>query len=242
MGIDIGGSGIKGALVDTRTGELASERLRIPTPRAGGPKATVAVLCELIGRLDWHGPVGIGFPGVIRRNVIHTAANLDKAHIGLDLAAALAGCGAGPVRVLNDADAAGIAEMRLGAGRPHARAGTVLLLTVGTGIGTAMFTDGVLVPNLELGHVEYRGHHAESYVSERARKQLDLSWKRWTLRFSGFLAYLEFLLQPDFIILGGGGLKRPDKIREHIAIATPWAFAEFGNRAGIIGAALAALA
>jgi polyphosphate glucokinase len=242
LGIDIGGSGIKGAVVDTRSGAIVSGRIRVPTPQRVEPKELVAILTGILEELEWtRGPVGIGFPGVIRQQTIHTAINLNPGLVGLNFSEALKPAVDGPVRVLNDADAAGYAEMRLGAGIPYARSGTVLLLTIGTGIGTVLFSDGVLVPNLELGHVEYKGVDAESLVSERARKQAGLSWRQWGKRLDGFLAYLEFLLQPDFIILGGGGVKKEEKFTAHLEIATPWAIARFGNRAGIIGAAVAAV-
>ncbi|MGC9451001.1 MAG: polyphosphate--glucose phosphotransferase [Oceanipulchritudo sp.] len=243
LGIDIGGSGIKGAVVDVANGELVTERIRISTPREAHAPAVLEILHELIRKLGWKaGPVGIGFPGVIRENRICTAVNLHESLVGVNLAQELKDLPGGPVKVINDADAAGVAEMRFGAGRPCSQSGTVLLLTVGTGIGAVLFTNGVLVPNLELGHLEYRGRNAESYVAERARKEEGLSWKQWGKRFNGFLAHLEFVLQPDLIILGGGGVKKPEKFREQIKITTPWTIAASGNRAGLIGAALAATA
>lgn len=241
LGIDIGGSGIKGAVVDVAKGELVTERLRIATPEGTDAGQLVGILHELVRQIGWkEGPVGIGFPGVIRDNRICSAVNLDDSLVGIHLPDLLADTLSGPVTVLNDADAAGHAEMRYGAGREYLEAGTVLLLTVGTGIGSVMFSKGVLVPNLEIGHVEYKGRDAESFVAERVRKAEDLSWKRWGKRFNGFLAYLEFVLQPDLIILGGGGVKKPEKFRDHITITTPWTLAETGNFAGIIGAAYAA--
>jgi polyphosphate glucokinase len=241
MGVDIGGSGIKGAIVDTAKGTLASERVRIPTPDNAEAPVLIGILQDLLDQFEWtQGPVGIGFPGVIRHNVIGTAANLNDSLIGVNLADALKSAVTGPVRVLNDADAAGFAEMRFGEGLPYAREGTVLLLTIGTGIGTVLFTDGVLYPNLEFGHVEFNGTEAEHYVSERVRKREDLSWKRWSKRFNDFLQYTESLLQPDLIILGGGGVKKADRFSPHIDIRTPWKLARSGNLAGIIGSALAA--
>lgn len=241
MGIDIGGSGIKGAIVDTEKGTLASERIRIRTPKNAEAPVLTEILQDLLNQFEWTGgPVGIGFPGVIRHNVIGTAANLNDSLIGLDFAEALKSSVKGPVRVLNDADAAGFAEMRFGEGRPYAKDGTVLLLTIGTGIGTVLFTDGVLYPNLEFGHVEFMGTEAEHYVSERVRKAEELSWKCWSKRFNSFLQYTEFLFQPDLIILGGGGVKKADKFTPHLDIRTSWKMARSGNLAGIIGAALAA--
>lgn len=241
MGIDIGGSGIKGAIIDTVKGTLASERIRIPTPDHSKADVLVGILHDLLGQFEWtQGPVGIGFPGVIRHNVIHTAANLHDSLVGVNLAEALKSSVSGPVRVLNDADAAGVAEMRYGEGLPYAKEGTVLLLTIGTGIGTVIFTNGVLYPNTEFGHIQFMGSEAEHYVSERVRKAEDLSWKRWSKRFNDFLEYMELLLQPDLIILGGGGVKKAEKFSPHLSICTPWVLASSGNRAGMIGAALAA--
>ena len=241
LGIDIGGSGIKGAVVDTATGELVTDRLRIPTPEQASADVVIPIIKKLLADLAWKsGPVGIGFPGVIHQGVIHTAANLHESLIGINLAAKLRKSVDGPVKILNDADSAGFCEMRYGAGKPFAKSGTVLLVTIGTGVGTVLFSDGVLVPNLELGHIEYNGKNAESQVSEQARKSLDLSWKIWGTQLNGYLQTLEFLLQPDFIILGGGGVKKREKFVEYIELKTNWDFASSGNLAGIIGAAAAA--
>lgn len=241
LGIDIGGSGIKGAVVDTDTGEFASERIRIPTPDHSEAQVVLPIVQELIEAFEWsRGPMGIGFPGVIHQQVIHTAANLHQSLIGLNLAELFGKSVTGPIRVLNDADAAGFAEMGYGAGKPYSSSGTVLLVTVGTGIGTVLFSDGVLVPNLEFGHLEFHGQNAESLVSEAARKALQLSWKKWGRLLNAYLQHLEFLTQPDFLILGGGGVKKEEKFVEYIDLKTPWTFAKSGNRAGIIGAAAAA--
>ncbi|MFO7724086.1 MAG: ROK family protein [Oceanipulchritudo sp.] len=241
LGMDIGGSGIKSAIVDTETGEFVSDRIRTPTPQNPSPEELLGILRDQAAELEWHqGPAGIGFPGVIRENVIHSAVNLGKPLLGLNLSTGLEPVLKGRVRVLNDADAAGFAEMRLGAGLPHARSGGVLLLTIGTGIGTVFFHNGMLIPNLEFGHLEINGTSAETYVSERARKVQNLSWKQWTRRFNAYLDHIAFLLQPDLIILGGGGVKKAEKFVPHLEIPTPWEFARFGNRAGIIGAAAAA--
>jgi polyphosphate glucokinase len=239
VGIDVGGSGIKGAVVDVSTGEFVSEREKILTPAALDPDGLVKVLDELIERLDGRSlPLGIGFPGVIRSGVIGTAANLDKRLVGLDLEKRMGERVKGPVAVMNDADAAGVAEMRLGEGQTFSDSGVVMVLTVGTGIGTALFNSGQLVPNCEMGHVQFNGKDAELLVSERARKKQDLSWKRWGRRFNRYLEYLAFLLQVDIFILGGGGLKKADRFEEFLTLDVPWSFARFGNRAGIVGAAL----
>lgn len=241
LGIDIGGSGIKGAVVDTERGQLVTERYRLATPKKAGREALMASLEQMREAFGWGGgPVGIGFPGVIRDHEIRTAANLNEELIGWGLGEALRRSWASPVRVFNDADAAGHAEMCFGAGRIYRERGTVLLVTVGTGIGTVLFRDGILVPNLEFGHVEFQGEKAEWLVSERARKEQDLSWKRWGKRFDEFLLYLAGLFQPDRIILGGGGVKKREKVEPLLSAELPVSFAEFGNRAGIIGAAWAA--
>lgn len=241
LGVDIGGSGIKAAVVDTTKGELVTERLRVPTPDHSEAGVVIPIIRQLIQDFDWAGgPVGIGFPGVIHQQVIHTAINLHDSLVRINLAEVLRDVAGGPVRVLNDADAAGFCEMRYGAGKPYAESGTVLLVTIGTGVGTVLFSDGVLVPNLELGHMEYNGKNAESQVSELARKTQELSWKKWGKRLNGYLQKLEFLLQPDYLILGGGGVKKPDKFVEYLELKTPWSFASSGNLAGIIGAAAAA--
>lgn len=238
LGIDIGGSGIKAAVVNTSTGALVTERERIATPSPATPEATLPLVRDLLEAHAWRGPVGCGFPGVIHGTTIHTAANLDDSFIGVDWGEALSEITGGPSAVLNDADAAGMAEMRFGAGRGHN--GLVMILTIGTGIGTALFHRGELVPNAEIGHIEYEGAEAESFLSEAARKQQGLSWKQWGKRFNGFLQYLEGLLWPDLFILGGGGAKKSEKFDDFLSPRTPWVLAEFGNRAGIIGAAMAA--
>ncbi|NBD37775.1 MAG: ROK family protein [Verrucomicrobia bacterium] len=241
LGIDVGGSGIKGAIVDTATGAFLSDRVRIPTPRGMPPEAMLGTLLDFRKRLSWEaGPIGIGFPGVIRGQTIRTSANLDDRLVGVALAKDLENACGDPVCLFNDADAAGFAEIRLGAGTPYAERGTVLLLTIGTGIGTVLFRNGHLLPNLELGHVEFKGGDAEEYVSEHARKKTEMSWKRWGKRFDLFLAYLDRLLSPDLIILGGGGVKKPEKFEAYLRKELPLVFARFGNRAGIIGAAIAA--
>lgn len=241
IGIDIGGSGIKAAVIDVKSGEFLTERLRIPTPHPAKREATLEGVLYLLDELGAsHEAVGIGFPGVVRYGNIVTATNLHKSLIGLNFNEEIRGGKDGYITVLNDADAAGFAEMRLGAGK-EAQDKTVLLITVGTGIGTVMFSSGQLVPNLELGHIEYKGKNAESYVSELTRKSEHLSWKDWGKRFNGYLCYLEKVLSPDLIILGGGGVKNPEKFAHELQIETPFTFAHFGNRAGIVGAAMAAV-
>ena len=237
FGLDIGGSGIKGAPVDTRTGELVGERIRVPTPRAGKPDDVVATAVRVISRARWDGPVGVGFPGVVKDGVVHTAANVDKAFIGFDLAERLRRELGSPVQIVNDADAAGLAEIRWGAG--FGVEGVVLMLTLGTGIGTALFIGGKLVPNTELGHIELHGRDAELYASDRARKVDNLTWQDWSVRLMEYLRKMEDLFWPDLIIVGGGVSKRSEKFLPHVKTRTEIVPAEMLNAAGIAGAALA---
>ena len=237
FGLDIGGSGIKGAPVDTKTGALVGERIRVPTPRAGRPDDVVATAVRVISKARWDGPVGIGFPGVVKEGVIHTAANVDKAFIGFDLAERLRRELGSPVRIVNDADAAGLAEVRWGAG--VGVEGVILMLTLGTGIGTALFIGGKLVPNTELGHIELNGRDAETYASDRARKVDNLTWQDWSVRLQEYLRKMEDLFWPDLIVVGGGVSKRSEKFLPHVKTRTEIVPAEMLNAAGIAGAALA---
>ena len=237
FGLDIGGSGIKGAPVDTRTGELVGERIRVPTPKDGKPDDVVETAVKVLSRAGWDGPVGVGFPGVVKEGVIHTAANVHKSFIGFDLGERLRQELGSPVSIVNDADAAGLAEIRWGAG--IGVSGVVLMLTLGTGIGTALFIEGKLVPNTELGHIELRGGDAELYASDRARKVHNLSWPVWAGRLVEYLRKMEDLFWPDLIIIGGGVSKRSEKFLPHIQTRTEIVPAEMLNAAGIAGAALA---
>jgi polyphosphate glucokinase len=238
LGIDIGGSGIKAAPVDVDTGKLLAERQKIDTPRPAVPDAVAGVVGELVEAFSWSGPVGITFPGVVTDGVTRSAANLDPAWIGLDTAALLGRAAGQPVRVLNDADAAGVAEMTFGAG--VGQKGTVLMLTFGTGIGSALFTRGVLVPNTEFGHIEIRGHDAETRASERAKELHDLSWGKWAGRVDEYLQHLEALLSPHLIIVGGGISKQSDKwVPRLTGIRARVVPAALLNDAGIVGAAMA---
>lgn len=237
FGLDIGGSGIKGAPVNAETGELAAERIRVPTPEAARPDDVAAACVEVVSRSGWDGPVGCGFPGVVKGGVIQTAANVADEFIGFDLRHRLQRELGQPVSIVNDADAAGLAEVRWGAGRGVD--GVVLMLTLGTGIGTALFVGGKLVPNTELGHIELRGRDAELYASERARKVEDLSWKVWAGRVGEYLEKIEALLWPDLIIIGGGVSRKSDKFLPRIETRSEVVPAEMLNAAGIAGAALA---
>jgi polyphosphate glucokinase len=240
LGIDIGGSGIKAAPVDAATGKLLADRQKLATPRPARPEAVADVVRQLITSFDWSGPVGITFPGVVADGVTRTAANLDAAWIGLDAGSLFAEAAGNPVRVLNDADAAGVAEMTFGAG--VGEQGTVLMLTFGTGIGSALFTQGILVPNTEFGHIEIRGEDAEKRASEHAKELHDLSWGKWAGRVDEYLRHMEALLSPHLIIVGGGVSKQADKWVPRLtgiqARITP---AVMLNDAGIAGAAMAAV-
>jgi polyphosphate glucokinase len=237
LGIDIGGSGIKGAIVDTKKGEMLTERFRIPTPDPASPPAVAGVIKEITDHFSWKGPIGVGFPGVVQNGIIRTAANVDKAWINADIDMILSektGC---PVNVVNDADAAGLAEMKFGAGAGNK--GVVLLITVGTGLGTVMFAAGKLVPNLELGHIILKGDDAEKYASDAARKNDHISWEHWAGRFNEYLGRLEDLLWPDMIIIGGGVSKKSELFNGLLKARAKIIPAQFQNNAGIIGAAYA---
>jgi polyphosphate glucokinase len=239
LGIDIGGSGIKGAIVDVDKGALITERDRILTPEPSIPDAVGDVVTTIVQHFDWHGPIGITFPAVVKNGITLSAANVDKAWIGYDaqgLFRTKTGCS---VLVLNDADAAGMAEMKFGAGRN--KLGVVMMLTIGTGIGSAIFFDGVLVPNTELGHLVLpRGKENELFASDRVRGEKDLSWKKWAKRLNEVLLNLEYLFSPDLFILGGGVSKDHDKFIPRLTTRAPIVPAQLLNEAGIVGAALAA--
>src|ERR687894_2169718 len=231
FGIDIGGSGIKGAPVDTESGELVRERVRIKTPKPATPEAIVGTAVEVVREAGWEGPVGCGFPAVVKDGVVRTAANIDKGAIGFDMRGKLAQELGTPVRVINDGDAAGLAEMRWGAGR--AVEGVVMMLTLGTGIGTSLFVEGRLVPNTELGHIEIWGKDAEHHASDRARKRDALSWKEYAKRLDEYLHKIEDLLWPDLIVVGGGISKKSERFFPHLTARTRIVRAEMLNEAGI---------
>ena len=238
LGIDIGGSGIKAAPVDVTTGKLLADRQKIDTPRPALPGPVADVVNKLTNSFSWSGPVGITFPGVVIDGVTRTAANLDPAWIGLDATSLFAQATGNPVRVLNDADAAGVAEVTFGAGAGEK--GTVLMLTFGTGIGSALFTRGILVPNTEFGHIEIRGRDAETRASEHAKELEDLSWGKWAGRVDEYLHHMEALLSPHLIIVGGGVSKQADKwVPRLTGIRARIVPAALLNDAGIVGAAMA---
>jgi len=239
LGIDIGGTGIKGAPVDLATGKLLTERKKIATPRPATPEAVTEVVREVAQSFGWTGPVGATFPGVVTSGTIRTAANVDKSWIGTDAASMFGKALDTDVVVLNDADAAGIAEMTFGAG--VGVKGSVLMLTFGTGVGSALFTDGVLVPNTEFGHIEIRGKDAEKRASENAKVARGWGWKDWTQRVSEYLQRMEALLSPGLIIVGGGISKEGDKwIPMLTGVQAKVVTATLHNDAGIVGAAMAA--
>lgn len=239
FGLDVGGSGIKGAPVDTSTGEILSERRRVGTPSPATPEAIVETAAEVVSGSGWTGPVGCGFPAVIKNGFACTAANIDERAIGFDFAGALEDALGCRVRLMNDADAAGLAEARWGAARD--RSGLVLVLTVGTGIGTALISNGALVPNTELGHIELGGKDAETYASDAARKRDNLSWEEAAGRFNEYLDAIERLLWPDLIVIGGGVSKKEEKFLRHLESRAELVPAQMLNTAGLAGAALAAV-
>jgi polyphosphate glucokinase len=237
LGIDIGGSGIKGALVDVETGRMVTDRFRLSTPDGAKPEDMAHTVKEIVDHFAWQGPVGVGFPAVVRQGVAGSAANISKEWIGQDVNKLLSETCGCPVYTLNDADAAGIAEMTFGAGK-DSKKGVVMILTLGTGIGSAIFVDGDLFPNTELGHLQMKGKDAETRMSDAARKRLDLSWKRWTKRLQKYFDYLEFLFSPDLFIVGGGISKESDKFLHLLKTRARIVPATMLNQAGIIGSAM----
>ncbi|MFE4576669.1 polyphosphate--glucose phosphotransferase [Streptomyces chartreusis] len=239
FGLDIGGSGIKGAPVDLDRGDLAQERFKVLTPQPATPDGVADGVKEVVEHYGWTGPVGLTFPGVVTDgSTIRTAANVDKSWIDTDARALFSDrLGGHPVTVVNDADAAGVAEMHFGAGR--GRKGTVILLTFGTGIGSALFVDGRLVPNTELGHLELHGHDAEKRASSKAKEDEDLSWEHWAHRVRKYLAHVEMLFSPELFIIGGGVSRKAQKFLHYIEdIKAEIVPAELQNNAGIVGAAM----
>ncbi|MFC0067597.1 polyphosphate--glucose phosphotransferase [Umezawaea endophytica] len=241
FGVDIGGSGIKGGLVDLEAGALDGERLRIATPQPSTPEAVADVVAEIVAKFEWTGPVGITLPCVVKHGVALTAANVSKHWVDTDARALFAKRLGKPVEdvvVLNDADAAGMAEMKFGAGVN--RDGLVVLLTFGTGIGSALFLDGQLVPNTEFGHLEVDGHDAESKAAASVKEDKGLSWAEWAPRVSRYVGVLENLIWPDLVIAGGGVSKKADKWLPLLEVRTEVVAAALKNDAGIVGAAAAA--
>ncbi len=243
LGIDIGGSGMKAAPVNLETGEMLTDRFRIETPQPATPKAMTKVIKQLTKQFDWEGPVGAAFPARVKNGVAKTAANIHKSWIGTNVEEIFYKATGCPMTVLNDADAAGVAEMNYGAGK--GRKDLVLLLTFGTGIGSALFWNGELVPNSELGHLRFKKNWtAEEYAADRIRKEMELEWDEWGKRVRKVLKYVNFLLAPDLIIIGGG-VSRPQKWDLYASqlkkVKTEVVPAQLENEAGIVGAAYAAV-
>ncbi len=238
LGIDVGGSGIKGAIVNTRTGKLLKQRYRVKTPMPSTPKAMAKAVSAITRHFGWTGPIGCGMPGPFKQGKMMMVNNIDKSWVGLkahEVFSRATGC---PVTVVNDADAAGLAEMVFGAGKGHR--GVVLVVTLGTGIGSALFADGHLVPNTELGQVQLKGKRAELRASARVRKDKHLSWEQWAKRLEEYFGALELYLWPDLIIVGGGVSRKAGKFLPKIGIRTTMVPALMRNEAGIVGAALSA--
>ncbi len=237
LGIDIGGSGIKGAVVDIDSGTLVTERHRIETPQPATPAAVAKTVAKLVKHFNWHGPVGFGFPAAIQHGLVRTAANIDHSFIGTNIETLFAQASGCPCYALNDADAAGVAEMRFGAG--NGVNGAVLLVTIGTGLGTVLFNRGQLFPNTELGHIYLdNGKEGERYAADSVRKRKELSWKTWGKRFDHYLSQMEALFWPDLIILGGGASKKLEKFAPFLSVNAEVVAAQALNQAGIIGAAV----
>jgi len=240
LGIDIGGSGIKGAIVNVKTGEMTTDKYRIPTPEQSTPEAVVKTIRQIAKKFEWEGPIGVGFPGVILHGVVKTAANVDDGWLNVHLENLLEKQTGSKNVAVNDADAAGLAEMKFGAGRKNK--GVVIMLTVGTGIGAALFTQGKLSPNCEWGDICLRGgiDNAEKWASDAARKNYDLTWEEWIQRLTTYIQYIENMFWPDLIIIGGGFAKKLEKKGVPFETRTKIVPAQLLNEAGIIGAAVAA--
>jgi len=238
LGIDIGGTGIKGAPVDLDKGELTTERFRLLTPKPATPEAVAKTVAEVVKHFGYEGRVGCTFPAVVKHGVVHTASNVDKSWIGTDARAAFEEATGCTFTITNDADCAGVAEMQFGAGA--GRMGVVIVATLGTGIGTAVFHDGKLLPNTELGHIEIRGKDAEDRAADSVREAKKLDWKQWAKRVDEYLDQLERLMWPDLVIIGGGVSKKGEKFIPLLTPRCEVVAAKLLNEAGIVGAALTA--
>ena len=237
LGIDVGASGIKGALVNVQTGQFEGERFRVDMPQPSTPENAAVAIAGIVEHFNYKGKIGVGFPSVVKNGVALTAANLDKTWIGANIETVIGAATGCKVIALNDADAAGMAEMRYGKGK--GKLGTVVLITIGTGLGSAVFTDGHLLRNTEFGHILMKTDLiAEKYAADSVRKNEDLSWKKWGKRFNEFLERIDLYLQPTLILLGGGSSKDFDYFKDRIKIETPVIPAALLNSAGIIGAAV----
>jgi polyphosphate glucokinase len=238
FGVDIGGSGIKGAIVDLDKGDLATDRVKYLTPNPSTPEAVAEVVARLVKEAEWTGELGATFPAVMKNGVARSAANIDKSWIGTDVDKVFTDITGCDVTVLNDADAAGVAEARFGAAKGVD--GVVLMLTFGTGIGSALLLDGKLVPNTELGHLELEGHDAEKKASSAAKDDEGLSYKQWAKRVHKYMTHVEKLFSPDLFVVGGGISKNSEKWVPLLDLNTPVKPAQLLNNAGIVGAAMAA--
>lgn len=240
LGIDIGGSGIKGALVDSVTGAMLTERYRIPTPKSRKPEDMAKVVAQIVEHFDHKGPVGCGFPTIIKHGVCKSSGNLHKSWVGTNVKDLFSQHTKLPVTVINDADAAGYAAMNYGVGQ--GKKGLVVMITIGTGLGSGAFYNGELLPNFELGQIPYKKYiKIEEWASGAAKDREELSYKKWGKRFNKFLGLVELLVSPELIIIGGGASKDFDEFKDYITIDTPVIAAGLQNHAGIIGAAVAAL-
>lgn len=237
LGIDLGGSGIKGAVVNIDSGTLITERFRLPTPEGGKPRDVADSVKEICEHFSWKGICGFGYPGVVLNGEACSAANISKKWLGTNINELLFKTAGNKFYTLNDADAAGIAEMKFGIGRKYSK-GVTILLTVGTGIGSAVFTNGILLPNTEFGHLQVREKDAEHRASDAVRQEKQLTWKQWAGKFQEFLDYLEFIFSPDLFILGGGISKSADEFLPYLKTRARILPAELQNQAGIIGAAV----
>src|SRR6056297_2862482 len=240
LGIDVGGTGIKGAIVDPDKGKLLSDRYRIPTPKPATPSLTIETIGAVIKKFDWRGAVGCGFPAAVKREIVKTASNIDESWIGVNASAQIEKMTGCPTHLVNDVDAAGYAEAEFGAGKN--RRGTIFMAAFGTGIGTALFHNQQLVPNTELGHLPMHGMAAEDYAANSIRKKENLSWEEWGGRMNEYLQLIEALFWPDIIIIGGGVSKKFSNFSSYLHLDTTIVPAKSRNHAGIIGAALAASA
>ncbi|NNF18566.1 MAG: ROK family protein [Flavobacteriaceae bacterium] len=240
LGIDIGGSGIKGALIDMKTGEMLTERHRIPTPKSRKPEAMAEVVAQIVNHFDYKGPVGCGFPTVIKNGVCKSHGNLHPSWDGVNVEALFERVTGNEFTVINDADAAGYAVMNYGSGQGED--GFVVIITIGTGLGSGAFFNGKLIPNFELGQIPYKKFDKiETWAAGSAKDREDLSYKKWGKRFNRFLELVELIVAPDLIFLGGGASKDFDEYKKQIKIETPVVPARLQNHAGIIGAATAGL-
>lgn len=239
LGIDVGGTGIKGAIVNIKTGELVSEKHRIPTPEGAKPDDVADEIANMVAHFNWKGDVGCGFPSIVNHGKILSASNIHQSWKGLQADELFSKRTGLEFHLVNDADAAGLAAMTFGAGKD--KDGTVIMITIGTGLGSGMFHNGVLIPNIELGTVPYKKYkYFEHYAADSARKRDELSYKKWGKRFNEFLKFVEFLASPDLIILGGGASKKIDKFKDQFTVNVPVIASQFENEAGIVGAAIAA--